>query len=283
MRGDVGPCPVDASQRRLEGLARRMQHGLVRREIVDEMEAADADGVTAMQFERLVALEARPLGFDGEAGDAAIALRLVGLGVGHRKTRHSGVGDPGLGAVQLPAALDLHRGHFQPAEVAADTGFAQAGAADQVALDHARQQARDMRGLAVAGKAGAGVVVIDQRKGEGEVGLGDLLEGAQLAGERQPLPAMLLGELDGVEAGRAGSLDGLQWIAPLPFPASGIRRHMLVGKSAGARHDGTFFGRQDLIQHGSEIHDWTLAAPAAKLEWRPGGCSSGVERRLPKP
>ena len=126
-----------------------------------------------------------------------------------------------------------------------------------------------MRGLAVAGKAGTGVVVVDQREGEGEVGLGDLLEGAQLAGEGQPLPAMLLGELDGVEAGRAGGLDGLERIAPLPFPARGIGRHMLVGESAGARHDGAFLGRQDLIQHGSEIHDWTLAAPAARLEWLP--------------
>ena len=32
--------------------------GFVGREIVDEMEAADADGVAAMQLERLVALEA---------------------------------------------------------------------------------------------------------------------------------------------------------------------------------------------------------------------------------
>ena len=150
--GDVGARAVDAGQRRLEGLARRMQHRLVGREIVDQPEAADADRVAAMQLERLVALEARPVGLDGEAGDAAIALRLVGLGIGDREAGHRGVGDPGLGAVQLPAALDAHRRHLQAAEVAADAGLAQAGAADHLARDHARQQARDMRRLAVAGK-----------------------------------------------------------------------------------------------------------------------------------
>ena len=200
--GDIGARAVDAGKGRLEGLARRMQHRLVGREIVDQAEAADADRMAAMQLERLVAMKARPVGLDGEAGDAAIALALVGLGIGHRQAGHGGIGDPGLGAVQLPAAVDAHRRHLEAAEVAADAGLAQAGAADQVARDHARQQARDMRRLAVAGEARAGVVMVDQRKGEGEIVPRDLLEGAQLAGEGQPLPAMLLGELDRVAARR---------------------------------------------------------------------------------
>ena len=116
-------------------------------------------------------------------------------------------------------------------------------------VEHARQQARDMRGLAVAGEAGAGVVMVDQREGEGEVGLGDLLEGAQLAGEGQPLPAMLLRQLDGVEAGRAGGLDGLERIAPLPFPARGVGRDMVGGKGLGLGDDGELFGRQGFVQH----------------------------------
>ena len=116
-------------------------------------------------------------------------------------------------------------------------------------VEHARQQARHMRGLAVAGEARAGVVMVDQREGEGEVGLGDLLEGAQLAGEGQSLPAMLLRQLDGVEPGGAGRLDRLQRIAPLPFPARGIGRDMFRGKGLGAGDDGTFLGGQDFIQH----------------------------------
>jgi len=91
-----------------------------------------------------------------------------------------------------------------------------------------------MRRLAVAGEPGDGVVMIDQRKGEGEVVPRDLLEGPQLAGKRQPLPAMLLRQLDGIETGCAGSLDGLQRIAPLPFPARRIGRDMFLGKSLGA-------------------------------------------------
>ena len=208
-----------------------MQHRLVRRDVVDQPEAADADRVAAMQLERLLAMEARPLGLDREAGDAAIAVAAVGLGVGDGQAGDGGVGDPGLGAVQLPAALDPLGLHLQPAEVAADAGLAQAGAADQVARQHARQQARDVLGLAVAGEAGAGVVMVDQREGEGEVRLGDLLEGAQLAGEGQALPAMLLRQLDGVEAGGAGRLDGLERIAPLPFPARGVGRDMSAAKA----------------------------------------------------
>src|SRR5207302_5829207 len=80
--GDVGARAVDAGQCRLEGLARRMEQGFVRREIIDEMETANADRVPAMQLERLVAMETRPFGLDGEAGDAAIALRLAVLRVG---------------------------------------------------------------------------------------------------------------------------------------------------------------------------------------------------------
>src|SRR5437660_3224431 len=126
-------------------------------------------------------------------------------------------------------------------------------------------------------------MMVDQREGEGEVGLGDLLEGAQLARERQPLPAVLLGKLDGVEPGCASQFDGLERIVPLPFPACSMRGHMLFGKSPRLRHDRALFRCQDLVQHAIEIHDWTLAAPAARLEWPPSGCSSGVERRLPKP
>ncbi len=89
-------------------------------EIVDQAEAADTDGVTAMQFERRFALEARSLRLDRKTGDAAIALRLVGLRIGDGEAGDGGVGDPGLGAIQLPAALDTHRLHLQAAEIAAD-------------------------------------------------------------------------------------------------------------------------------------------------------------------
>ncbi len=119
-----------------------------------------------------------------------------------------------------------------------------------------------MRGFAVARKAGAGVVVVDQRKGEGEVGLGDLLEGAQLAGEGQPLPAMLSREFDGVKASGAARLDRLQRIPTLPFPARSVGRHMLFGKSPGTADHGAFLGRENLVQHWPQIHDWTFGATA---------------------
>ena len=127
-------------------------------------------------------------------------------------------------------------------------------AADHLARDHARQQARDVRRLAVAGEPRDRVVVVDQREGEGEVVFGDLLEGAQLAGEGESLPAMLFGELDRVQAGGTGGLDGLQRIAPLPFPARGIGRDVPFGEIAGARHDGAFFGREYFIEHGLLSH-----------------------------
>jgi hypothetical protein len=73
---------------------------------------------------------------------------------------------------------------------------------------------------------------------------------------------MLLGKLDGIEARRAGGLDGLQRIAPLPFPARGVGRDVLLGEGLGARHDGAFFGGQNLVQHGFQIHDWTFDATA---------------------
>ena len=259
---DVGAGAVDAGQRRLEGLARRMQHRLVGREIVDQPEAADTDRVAAMQLERLLAMEARPLRFDGEADDAAIALRTVGLRIGHREAGHGGIGDPRLGAVHLPAALDPHGFHFETAEVAADPGLAETRAADQVAGQHARQQARDMGRLAVAGEARTGIVMVDQRKGEGEVVPRDLLEGAQLAEEGEPLPAMLLRQFDRVEADGAGRLDGLERIAALPFPPRGIGRDMFFGERLGARHDRALFRREDFIEHPPEIHDWTSGATA---------------------
>ena len=259
---DIGAGAVDAGQRRLEGLARRMQHRLVGRKIVDQPEAADADRVATMQLERLLAMEARPLGLDGEADDAAIALRPVGLRIGHRKTRDGGIGDPGLGAVDLPAALDAHGLHLQSAEVTADTGFAETGAADQLTGQHARQQPFDLGRLAISGEARAGIVMIDQREREGEVVPRDLLEGAQLAGEGEPLPAMLLRQFDRVEAEGAGRLDGLERIAALPFPAGGVGRDLFFGERLGARHDGALFGSEDFIEHMPEIHDWTSGATA---------------------
>ncbi len=117
-----------------------------------------------------------------------------------------------------------------------------------------------MRRLAVAGKACAGIVVIDHGEGESEVRLGDLLEGAQLAGEGKLLPAMLLRQLDGVEPLGAARLDGFQRIAPLPLPAGGIGGNMVLGESSGTRHDGALFGSQDLVQHAFEIHEWTSGA-----------------------
>src|SRR5262249_49067803 len=78
---------------------------------------------------------------------------------------------------------------------------------------------------------------------------GDLLEGAQLAGEGKSLPAMLPGQLDGVQVGSAGRLDGLERIMPVPLPPCGVGRDVLLGEGPGARHDGTFFGRQNFIQH----------------------------------
>ena len=109
-----------------------------------------------------------------------------------------------------------------------------------------------MRRFTVAGKARDRVVVIDQR--EGEVVLGNLLEGAQLAGEGEPLPAMLRGELDGMQTFCTGSLDGLQRIASLPFPARGIGRDVSFGEIAGARHDGALLGRENFIEHGLLSH-----------------------------
>ena len=116
--------------------------------------------------------------------------------------------------------------------------------------------------LAVAGEARAGIVMVDQGEGESEVVLRDLLEGAQLAGEGQALPAMLLRQLDRVEPDGAGGLDGFERIAPLPFPARGVGRDMLLGEGAGARHDGALFGSEDFIEHPPEIHDWTSGATA---------------------
>src|SRR5207247_950397 len=101
---------------------------------------------------------------------------------------------------------------------------------------------RDLRRLAITGEPRHRVVMVDQREGEGKVVSGNLLESAQLAGEGEPLPAVLLGELDRVQAFRARSLDGLQRITPLPFPARGVGRDVSFGEIAGARHDGTFLG-----------------------------------------
>ena len=119
-----------------------------------------------------------------------------------------------------------------------------------------------MRRLAVARKAGAGIVMVDQREGEGEIVPRDFLEGAQLAGERQPLPAMLLGQFDRVQALGTGRLDRLKRVAALPFPARGVGRNLRLGESLGARHDGAFLGGQDFIQHQPQIHDWTSGATA---------------------
>ncbi len=117
-----------------------------------------------------------------------------------------------------------------------------------------------MRRLAVAGKACAGIVMIDHGEGESEVRLGDLLEGAQLAGEGKLLPAMLLGQLDGVEPLGAARLDRFQRIAPLPFPAGGIGGDLFLGEGPSPRHDSTLFDSQDLVQHAFEIHEWTSGA-----------------------
>jgi hypothetical protein len=215
-----------------------------------------------MQFERLLAMEARPFRLDRKTDDAAIALRLVGLRVGDREARDGGIGDPRLGAVHLPAAFDTDGFHLQSAEVATDAGLAEARAPDQAAGQHPRQQARDVGGLAVAGEARTGIVVVDQRESEGEVVPRDLLEGAQLAGEGQALPAMLLRQFDRVEADGARRLDRLERIAALPFPARGVGCDLFFGERPGARHDGPLFGREDFIEHLLEIHDWTSGATA---------------------
>src|SRR5258708_9163845 len=117
-----------------------------------------------------------------------------------------------------------------------------------------------MRRLTIAGKSRHCVVVIDQREGEGEVVPRDLLEGPQLARERQPLPTMLLGKLDRVQANGTGSLDRLQRIAPLPLPARGMEPDVFFAKSPGTRHDTTLFAGKDFIQHPLQLHHCTFSA-----------------------
>ena len=124
----------------------------------------------------------------------------------------------------------------------------------RIAGQHARQQAGDMRRLAVAGESRAGIVMIDQREGEGEIVPGNLLEGAQLAREGESLPAVLLGKLDRVKPGLAGSLGGLQRITALPFPARGVGSNVFYGKRLGARDDGAFLGGENFIEHGLLSH-----------------------------
>src|SRR5215472_14863500 len=67
--GDIGAGPIDAGERALERLARRIEQGIVIDADTDELDAARADGVPAHHRVRADALDARGLHFNEEGGN----------------------------------------------------------------------------------------------------------------------------------------------------------------------------------------------------------------------
>jgi hypothetical protein len=78
--------------------------------------------------------EAGAAGLDDEAADASVEL-----GPDHGEVRDGAVGDPGLGAADLVAAVDGDGARLHAAGVGAVVGLSQAEAADQFAAGQARQ------------------------------------------------------------------------------------------------------------------------------------------------
>ncbi len=173
--GDIDAGAVDALHGKFEGLARRRDHVVFRGDVVFEREAARADRVAAHEIVGGAAGEARFARIDEEAGDTAPAGGGVRLHIGDEEVGYRGVGDPGLFAVETPAAFRPFRAGADRGEVAARAGLAQCGRAEDAA--------RDERGdvfVAVSrggreGETRSDVLRVHHGEGEGHVGAGHFL------------------------------------------------------------------------------------------------------------
>jgi hypothetical protein len=213
-----------------------------------EREAAGADRMLAGQREGRPPHEARARRLDHEARDAPRARARLGLHVHDRDVGLGGVGDPGLLAVDPPAAGDTRRARGDRGEVGARARLGERGAPDRTAGHQGRHPALGQLGRSLARELGGDVAGVDQREREAEVGTGQHLRDPRLGAERQAEAAMRRGHLDAAQAERRSGLDRLATDAALALPEGRAGRDHVAGEDG----DGGIEGAEGVARTGGE-------------------------------
>jgi hypothetical protein len=180
-RGDPHAAAVQPLQRVDEALRRVAQHLVVRdEELLLEGDAHRLGGALAHLVLLLPDDVALGVGGDDERADpagAAPVVRGVGAAHGDHDVAEAAVGDPRLGAVQHPAAVDAPRLRGERGGVGARVRLREREAAEQLAARHRLQPALLLRVGAVGQDHLRGQRVVHaHRDRHGGVAPGDLLQ-----------------------------------------------------------------------------------------------------------
>ena len=180
--GDVDARQIDRRQRRPQSFAGRHHHPFGRQRHVGEAHVGDARHMAADEIVGRADLDAFGLARHQEARDPARARTRLGLGEDEMLVDMRRVADPGLGAVERPAAAGARRQRGYRRRVRAGLRFGEQEAAEPLARD---QRPEDLVVPGMAGMGGDGghaVFLGDEGQRRGRIeradGLGDQRHGA---------------------------------------------------------------------------------------------------------
>ena len=227
---DIGAGAVDAGHGGDEGLARRADQVVGGGDVAVEPEAAGADQTPARQLVRRQPLESGPGAVDEERCNAAAPRARVGLRVAEDHVGVRGVGDPGFGAVEPPAAVCGCRRGGDVGEVAAGTWFGERSGAEATPRHQVGQVALAVSVAAEPSHPRRHVAGVHQAERERHRHGAEHFHNPALLGEAHAQPAQRRGHFHRQQPDPGRFPQRLRRHALLALPTGHVRRHDRVAE-----------------------------------------------------